>query len=82
MLKNACLQLQISPTDANHHCLGDQSISRKNVQRNGYYFQYLWEQWDNPIKIFFFIFEVLQENWGQKRTLGQKVRICSNEKNS
>ena len=66
---------------SSHPYLGHPSISKKNTQLNRCCFQYLWEKQNHPAKAFFFCnLRDLQENEGQKRPLGQKVRIWSNEK--
>ena len=56
-------------------------LSEKNTQLNQCCFQYLWEKWNYPLKVFFCNLWDLRENRGQKKPLGKKMRIWSNEKN-
>ena len=49
---------------------------QKNVQRNEYYFQYLREQWNDPIKIIFL------HLWGLVKKLRSKEATWSKNENS
>ena len=77
---HALTPLSLVLKSTHHPYLGHPSISQKNTQLNQCCFQYLWEKQNHSAKEFFCDLRDLRENRGQKRPLGQKVRIWSNKK--